>query len=644
MSESFLLNLWILLCACLVLIMQAGFTCFESGNVRNKNSVNVALKNVSDFCVCAVCYWAFGYALMYGNSIDGIVGANGFFYSTTTNSHETSFFLFQLMFCCTSATIISGAVAERMRFTGYILITLLAASLIYPLFGHWAWGGRILGSETSTPGWLEQLGFIDFAGATVVHSVGGWMALACVLIIGPRLGRFNNKHGVNQIFGDNLPLTALGTFLLFLGWFGFNGGSYGKIDDMLSSVFVNTALGGTFGGFVVLLICIWQQSLLSIRFVLNGVLAGLVAITASANSISSIDAATIGGISGALSFFATILLEKCKIDDVVSVVPVHLIGGIWGTLALAIFADGQYFIAGNSRFDQFLIQLLGVVTCGIFAFGLPYMLIRLLNRVYPLRVSPRVEILGLNFGEFGLKSETFNFLKQMRKNKNSHKNKQAVSVDFFSDIGLIEAEYNAFLEVINLQQRQADINSHRLSRLAKTDHLTRLNNRLGFDECYDSEWLRMRREKKPFSLLLIDIDHFKLYNDHYGHPRGDQCLQQVALVLASTAKRPADCCARVGGEEFAILLPDTDSEAGEKIANDINIRLKALEIPHLSSPIMPYVTVSIGIATLTPERYDNLDQAYLYQCADDALYSAKQAGRNGVKAVIIDEAHEQTKK
>jgi ammonium transporter, Amt family len=634
MTETALLTIWTLFCASLVLLMQAGFICFESGNVRNKNSVNVALKNVSNFCICAFLYWAFGYALMFGSSGNAFVGSSGFFFENSNNPFESSFFLFQLMFCCTSATIISGAVAERMRFTGYIIITILTTSLVYPLFGHWAWGGRILGDLETNLGWLLQLGFIDFAGATVVHSVGGWIALAAILVIGPRLGRFNNSE-VTQIYGDNLPLTALGTCLLFLGWFGFNGGSYGHLDAQLASIFIHTAVAGVTGGLVVLLICTLHKSLMSIRFVLNGVLAGLVGITACANGVNAVESAYIGGVAGALSYQATKLLERLKIDDVVGVVPSHLVGGIWGTLSVALFADPALFSPGFTRLEQLGVQVLGIIVCALMAFVLPYLLFHLINGFYPLRVSARVEIIGLNFGEFGLTNETLKFIQSMRKNKHLARKQGVEHIDVFSELGLLEVEYNELIEQINTQQAKSFSTRKKLSLLARTDHLTGLANRQGFDYFYGRQWRQARRSKKPFCLLLLDIDHFKLYNDTYGHQQGDECLHKVAQALNSVAKRPNDYVARVGGEEFAIILPDTDLAAAEKIAEDIFSELVKLNIAHRASPTCERVTVSVGLAMVPFDTKVSLNKEYVYRCADKALYEAKDAGRNGLRSKLV---------
>jgi Amt family ammonium transporter len=211
---------WIIICAAFVLIMQAGFTCLETGLVRSKNSINVAIKNLMDLCLSSAIFWMIGYGLMFGKTFHGFIGSSDFFFTGENIPKTLAFFVFQMMFCGTAVTIISGAVAERMSFRGYMLVSALTCSIIYPVIGHWAWAGIL---NNSASGWLEKIGFIDFAGSTVVHSVGGWVALAAIIIIGPRTGRFNQEG--KKIQSSNLTLSVLGTILLWFGWFGFNAGS-----------------------------------------------------------------------------------------------------------------------------------------------------------------------------------------------------------------------------------------------------------------------------------------------------------------------------------------------------------------------------------------------------------------------------------
>jgi Amt family ammonium transporter len=314
--------LWLLVAAALVFAMQAGFTALESGLVRTKNSINVAAKNFADFLVAAAIFFLFGYGLMLGASELGWIGGDGFAFGGGDGAYDAVFFLFQLGFVATAVTITAGAVAEPMRFVSYLLIAALIAAVIYPLFGHWAWAS-LAGGE---PGWLEDLGFRDFAGSTVVHSIGGWVALAALLVIGPRIGRFGPN--AVKIHGHDVPMTTLGVFILWLGWFGFNGGSTLAFNDDVPGIIVNTTISAAFGGIVALLLSAIRDERPDVLAIMNGALAGLVGITASANAVSTAEAAGIGAIAGVVMFGATLLLERRKIDDAVGAVPVHLCAGI----------------------------------------------------------------------------------------------------------------------------------------------------------------------------------------------------------------------------------------------------------------------------------------------------------------------------
>ena len=268
-SSNHLLDiLWILICAALVMLMQGGFCFLETGLSRSKNSINVAIKNLADFCISAALFWLFGFALMFGASWHGWTGTTGFALSDEAGSWMLAFFLFQMVFCGTATTIISGAVAERVRFVGYLAMAALVSGVVYPIFGHWAWGGAVGGAK----GWLAELGFIDFAGSTVVHSLGGWVALAAAWLIGPRLHRFD--EGRPAMRGHNLPMAALGLFLLWFGWFGFNGGSTLEVNDQIPLILVNTNLAAAFGGVAALAFSwVWSRRA-DVPHVMNGAWPG----------------------------------------------------------------------------------------------------------------------------------------------------------------------------------------------------------------------------------------------------------------------------------------------------------------------------------------------------------------------------------
>jgi len=449
--------IWVLTCSALVLVMQAGFCCLESGMVRSKNSINVAMKNFADFCISSIVFWIFGFAIMFGASFHGLVGTAGFFFNNTDDAWSLAFFLFQLVFCGTATTIVSGAVAERMQFFGYLVVALLISGLIYPVLGHWIWGGLATGSQD---GWLASQGFIDFAGSTVVHSTGGWVALATVLIIGPRIGRFN-KEGFS-ISGHNLPMATLGVFLLWFGWFGFNGGSVLKADEKIALIITNTALSGAAGGIIAYLLSWKIHKMPVVPFITNGCLAGLVAITASCNIMSPACAVLVGGAGGAICFVASILLEKLEIDDAVGAFPVHCCGGIWGTLAVALLGNPEAWDSGLGRWDQFIIQLEGVVVCFAWAFGVGYSLVWIVNKINPLRVDALEEEIGLNISEHGASSALLELLQNMEVQQNSGNFAHSVPVEPHTEVGQIAKQYNRVLEkVVSKEQELLQITNQK---------------------------------------------------------------------------------------------------------------------------------------------------------------------------------------
>ncbi|MEE8308660.1 MAG: ammonium transporter, partial [Gammaproteobacteria bacterium] len=435
---------WILICAALVMLMQAGFSCLESGLVRSKNSINVAAKNFADFCLSSAIFWLFGFGLMFGVTANGLLGTSGFLFDDTTNPWLMAFFIFQLGFCGTATTIVSGAVAERMRFGGYLLVATIISGVVYPVIGHWVWGSA---AGIKPGGWLEQMGFIDFAGSTVVHSVGGWISLAAILIIGPRIGRFGSKR--TAIHGHDLPVVTLGVFLLWFGWFGFNGGSTLGLTPEVPSIIVNTTISGAFGGVVAMALSWRFDDHPDVTVIMNGSLAGLVGITASAHIMTPLSAVIIGSIAAVVMYVVTLLLERFEIDDVVGAVPVHLSAGIWGTLAVALFADPEKWGTGLGRWDQFVVQLFGVGATFVWAFGVGFILLWLINRWVPLRIDPRGEHTGLNVAEHGASTEILDLLTEMDTQRRANDYSQPVNVEPHTEIGQIARQYNRVLADIN---------------------------------------------------------------------------------------------------------------------------------------------------------------------------------------------------
>jgi Amt family ammonium transporter len=437
--------LWVLVAAALVFSMQGGFCCLESGLVRAKNSINVAVKNLLDFCLAGSLFWLLGYGLMFGKSYNGWIGTNGFLFGNSADAWALVHFLFQLTFCGTAVTIISGAVAERTRLSGYLWIAAITTLAIYPVIGHWVW------SQTDTgqfAGWLGGRGFVDFAGSTVVHSVGGWVALAAVIVIGPRLGRFDSEQPIQ---GHDVPFAALGVIILWFGWFGFNGGSAMGVTDRVPGILLNTTLAAMMSGISATALSWAFRSRVDISALMNGILTGLVAITASCHAVSPLTAAIIGLLSGGVCLLGMALLERLRIDDAVGAVPVHLGGGIWGTMALAIFGDPELLGTGHSRMDQLGIQALGVAACGAWAFGISFSVFWLTHRWFPLRVSEHDEKQGLNITEHGASTALIDLVGEMEQHRVSSDTAGRATVEPHTEVGQIATQYNRVLEAVHDQ-------------------------------------------------------------------------------------------------------------------------------------------------------------------------------------------------
>jgi Amt family ammonium transporter len=385
--------LWTLVAAALVFFMQAGFAMVEAGFTRAKNAVNILMKNLMDFSMGSIVYWAIGFGLMFGASGTGWFGTSGFFLSDFTPDGDPwvlAFWMFQVVFAATAATIVSGAMAERTKFTGYLLYSICVCGLIYPIFGSWAWGSLFNGS-----GWLEGLGFIDFAGSTVVHSVGGWAALAGAIVLGPRMGKYLADGSVRPIPGHNMPLGALGVFILWLGWFGFNPGSTTTADKSIAMIFVNTNLAAATGAILAMITSWMKFGKPDVSMSLNGALAGLVAITAGCANVSPASSVAIGAIAGILVVLSVLFFDKIKVDDPVGAVSVHGVCGAWGTLAAGIFNIGGTSAAIIG------VQLIGIAACFLWTFPAAFIMFKLIDKTIGLRVSPEEEAEGLDFTEHG---------------------------------------------------------------------------------------------------------------------------------------------------------------------------------------------------------------------------------------------------
>ena len=408
---------WLLIAGILVLFMQAGFGLVESGFIRSKNVANILMKNTLDLSFGALGYWAIGWGLAYGTTefIDIRFFGGGSFFFTPESGADYAGFFFQFAFAATAATIVSGAVAERTKFGAYLIYTLVITAVIYPVVTHWLWGDGFLSAYAGEIQFGDN-GVIDFAGSTVVHSVGGWAALVAAIMIGPRRGKFNADGSVNAILGHSMPLGFLGVMILWIGWYGFNAGSTlglsGGFAELAARVAVTTTLAAGAGAVSAMLISWMRFGKSDLSLTLNGVLGGLVGITAGTATVEPWAAVVIGLVAGAIIVYGVSFLESMKIDDPVGAVPVHLFNGIWGTLAVGLFTAKDYLgpnygesdsygLLVGGGFEQFGIQVIGVVAVGVWTVVTSVVLFTIIRATIGLRVSEAEEESGLDIGEHG---------------------------------------------------------------------------------------------------------------------------------------------------------------------------------------------------------------------------------------------------
>ncbi len=402
-SVNALDTLWVLIAAFLVFFMQAGFALVETGLVRAKNASNILMKNLMDFCIASIGFFIVGYGLMFGG--DGsLFGTTGWFLNGVEPPEGLplyAFWMFQAAFCGTAATIVSGGMAERMKFTAYLIYSFIISAFIYPIIGHWGWGG----------GWLASLQFHDFAGSTIVHATGGFAALIGTILLKPRIGKFNPDGSPNFIAGHNIPIVTLGVFILWLGWFGFNPGSTLGFGDpeMVSRVTINTNLAAATGAIVAMLIAWAKYGKPDLALALNGALAGLVAITAPCAVVTPFSAIIIGIIGGIICVYGIRALDLLRIDDPVGAVSVHGFNGVWGTLAVGLFGqallgapqDGLFFGGGLTQLG---IQALGTFSVVAFVVATMWLVFKTIDAMIGLRVTEKEELQGLDIGEHGMES------------------------------------------------------------------------------------------------------------------------------------------------------------------------------------------------------------------------------------------------
>lgn len=412
--EQLINIVWVFLGAVMVMLMQAGFAILEAGLTRQKNCNNVLMKNIMDFAIGSIIFLVVGFGLMFGESLGGIVGITGFIDPTSLNLSQfealspTVFIFFQTVFCATAATIVSGAMAERTKFSSYIIYTLVISLVIYPISGHWIWGG----------GFLSKIGFIDYAGSTAVHSVGGWAALMGAVVLGPRMGKYNRDGSTNAIPGHNIMMATLGVFILWFCWFGFNPGSSLEAAGYIGHIAMTTNLSACAGALVAMFLTWKKYGKPDVSMTLNGILAGLVAITAGCHIVSLYGAIAIGAVGGILVVYGCEILDrKLHVDDPVGAVGVHCLNGVWGTLAVGLFACntpasegtlGLFFGGGTALL---ITQLIGVIIVAVWVCSMSFIMFTLIKKTVGLRVTPQEELAGLDLGEHG--SEAYpDFLKK----------------------------------------------------------------------------------------------------------------------------------------------------------------------------------------------------------------------------------------
>ncbi len=388
-------TMWLLIAGMLVFFMNTGFAMLEAGLCRQKNTVNILSKNVIVFGMASISFWLVGWGFMYGEG-NPFIGLNDFLLSIPGEEggvpKEASFF-FQLVFAATAATIVSGAVAERIKYPSFFVFSFLLVAVIYPVTGHWTWGG----------GWLSELGFGDFAGSTIVHSVGGWAALTGAIILGPRLGKYT-ANGMRPIPGHSQSLATLGMFILWLGWFGFNPGSQLAADaGPIAHITVTTNMAAAAGVLGATLISYLLMGKPDLSMALNGALAGLVGITAGCDGVSIMGSVIIGFIAGTIVVFSVMFFDKIKIDDPVGALSVHLVNGIWGTLAVGLFNTESGLLYGGG-ISQLIIQVIGIVSIGAYVAIISTVLWLVIKAVMGLRVSSEEEYEGLDVGEHGMEA------------------------------------------------------------------------------------------------------------------------------------------------------------------------------------------------------------------------------------------------
>lgn len=401
-------HLWLLICTCFVFFMQAGFVCYEVGFVQPKNVISVAMENIVAFVTASLAFYMVGFSFMFGRSLFGLIGTGHFLLMDLDGGYDFIFVLYQMMFAATSVTIFSGSMSERTGLKSLVIAAVAVGAVIYPVFGHWAWGGIYSSQQT----FLSRLGYMDYAGATVVHATAGWVALAGIIAVGPRKGRWDEHGRPRRLGRSNIPFATVGMFILWFAWFGFNGGNLLKFDDRIGVILINTnlaACAGVVGAVAVTFLLAKDQSLMEAIF--NGALGGLVAITAGSDMLDPGRSILVGLVAGAVVTLGSLLLLRLHIDDAVNAVPIHAFGGVCGALMCVLLAP-QEALRLSSRLAQLGVQMLGVLLNFMWSFGTATLLFQIIKRTAGLRVSEQEEKKGLNIVEFSDVYSWMHYLKE----------------------------------------------------------------------------------------------------------------------------------------------------------------------------------------------------------------------------------------
>ncbi len=575
--------LWILMSSSLVFLMHAGFVCLEVGMTRTRNSITVASRNLAGFAMASVSFWALGHGLMFGASRMGLAGWSGFL-PLGSDAWTGAFLIFQAMLCATAATIFSRAAAGRMRFSGHIITAFLVSALAYPLFGHWAWAGLDRGAPA---GWLGGMGFIDFAGSTVVHGVGGWVALAALIVLGPRQGRHDAQGGPREPAASNLPLSALGAFLLWFGWLGFYGWSALALTSDMPLIIARTILAGAMGG----LSCLGLGRLLAsasrATWLINGSLGGLVAIAASCHAVDASGAAVIGLVAGPVCLAAGRLLDRLRIDDALGAVPAHLACGIWGTLAVALFGDLELLGTNLTRAGQLWAQIAGIGAACAVSFLPALVILRTVNRIHPLRAAPGEEQAGLSIPEHDARTDLSDLFLTMDRQAATGDLSLRVPDELHGEAGLIARRYNQVMGTLE-------------SALARTEAVVRT---------------------AADAIVTFDRDSLLVSTCNpaaeaaFGYERSTLTGQPLSTLMGSgpgiirellAGRRMEALCRRADGSRFPAEAQITEADAGRErfcigTFRDITERRRSEEILRSSRTMYKTLFENSGTAFIVAE-------------------------------------------